>query len=216
MFRNLVDFMHGKSTFRIACYARSYLIGCPVIASFAASHLRPMYDIGCFSVTFYWCFFFFFFSPIVVIVASTHCFMEIELPTISLSEHHKIERIELFLLIFLGIKLMMVTMMMVARSWPIIIDNYKIAIIVEFLSNLAFIAYKLSSNVYLENRLILKLNKCALKFNDNVNSFARARARATTRILHTAACVNDNHTRRRRFTEKLMQQTKNLNDIKIE
>lgn len=49
-FRNLLDFMHGKSTFRIAYYA-CYLIGYPVIASCATSHLRLIHDIGCFSVT---------------------------------------------------------------------------------------------------------------------------------------------------------------------
>lgn len=38
-------------------------------------------------------------------------------------------------------------MVVVVRSWPITIDNYKIAIIVEFLSKLAYIAYKLGAYV---------------------------------------------------------------------
>lgn len=73
----------------------------------------------------------------------------------------------------------------------------------------------------LENRLILKLNKCALKFNENVNSHTRALERALAHLSSIQLLT--------RFVSmttwqpqldggdirlKLMQQTKNLNDTK--
>lgn len=42
--------------------------------------------------------------------------------------------------------------------------------------NLELVAYKLNFTYNLVNRLILKLNKCALKFTKSVNSHSRARA----------------------------------------